>query len=53
MKYVRLMKIQQTYKRWTLYKDRIKDLSKRSRMHESTRELPVVGQSEAKRKQAP
>ena len=37
--------------RWTLYEERIKDLSKRLRTHESPREL--VRQSEAKRKQAP
>ena len=34
-----------------LYKDRIKDLSKRLRTHESPSEL--VRQSDAKRKQAP
>ena len=51
LKYVRYTKIQQTFKRWTLYEDRIKDLGKRLRTHESPREL--VRQSEAKRKQAP
>ena len=51
LKYVHFTKIQQTFKRWTLYEDRIKDLSKRLRTHESPREL--VRKSEAKRKQAP
>ena len=51
LKYVRFTKIQQTFKRWTLYEDRIKDLSKRLRTQESPREL--VRQSEAKRKQVP
>ena len=51
LKYARFTKIQQTFKRWTLYEERIKDVSKRLRTHESPREL--VRQSEAKRKLAP
>ena len=46
-----IVHLQQTLEICTLYEDRIKDLSKRLRRHESPREL--VRQSEAKRKQAP
>ena len=56
LKHVRFMKIQHTFKRWTIYEDRIAELNKRLKDETPrTRESPgeLARQSEAKRKQGP
>ena len=56
LKYVCLTKIHHTFKRWTIYEDRIADVSKRlkdQRRGHTESQSELARQSEAKRKQAP